>query len=132
MTVGSDHHGDLDALGTESGDAPGPFSFDYGSPFQPEAKLGEELNGGIEVLHHDADVVHTLDCHAVSLASNALVRTCCCRSRQSPEWAAARPSARPLCRPRPAERCLSPPSHGPRATAGSSAGPRSRPRRSPA
>src|SRR5262245_49304197 len=71
MTVGSDHHGDLDTLRTKSGDAPSPFSFDQGSPFQPEAKFGEELNSGIDVLHHDADVVHTIDCHAVSLASNA-------------------------------------------------------------
>ena len=49
MTVGSDHHGDLDPLRAEPGDTPGPFSFDQGSPFQPEAKLGEELDGGIEV-----------------------------------------------------------------------------------
>ena len=30
---------------------------------------GEELNGGIDVFHHDADVVHTLDRHDVSVAS---------------------------------------------------------------
>src|SRR5215510_2184958 len=73
MTVGSDHHGDLDTLRTKSGDAPGPFSFDQGSPFQPEAKFGEELDGGIDVFHHDADVVRTVDCHAVSLTSNARI-----------------------------------------------------------
>src|SRR5437764_11857124 len=40
-------------------------------PSSLEAKFGEELNGGVDVFYHDADVVHTLDCHDVSLASNA-------------------------------------------------------------
>src|SRR5690606_1173828 len=69
MTVGSDHHRDLDALRTKPGDAPSPFSFDQRSPFQPKAKLGEELNGGIDVFHHDADVIHTTNRHAASLTS---------------------------------------------------------------
>src|SRR5437899_2257037 len=34
-----------------------------------EAEFGEELNGGVDVFYHDADVVHTLDRHDVSLAS---------------------------------------------------------------
>jgi hypothetical protein len=34
-------------------------------PLELEAKLGEERNGGIDVFHHDADVVHTLDRHDV-------------------------------------------------------------------
>src|SRR5262245_25216272 len=76
MTVGSDHHGDLDALRTKSGDAPSPFSFDQGSALQAEAKFGEELDGGIDVFHHDSDVVHTTDCHAVALASNGPALSC--------------------------------------------------------
>jgi predicted metalloprotease len=31
VAVGRDHHGDLDALITQSGDASGPFSFNHGS-----------------------------------------------------------------------------------------------------
>jgi hypothetical protein len=40
-----------------------------GAPLELEAKFGEELNGGVDVFYHDADVVHTLDRHDVSLAS---------------------------------------------------------------
>src|SRR3954464_1579518 len=34
------HHGDLDALVTQSSDAPCPLSFDHSSPFELEAELG--------------------------------------------------------------------------------------------
>ena len=71
VTVGGAHHGDLDALAAHSGDAAGPFAFDGHAPFEGQAEFGIELNGRIEVFDHDADVVHTLDCHDVSLASNA-------------------------------------------------------------
>ena len=36
------------------------------APLEVEAKLGEELNGGIDVFYHYADVVHALDGHDVS------------------------------------------------------------------
>ena len=39
-----------------------------GTARDPEAKFGEELDGGIDVFYHDADVVHTPDRHDVSLA----------------------------------------------------------------
>ena len=55
-------------MSAQSRDAIGPVSFDWGAPLEVEAKLGEELNGGIDVFDHDADVVHTLDGHDVSLA----------------------------------------------------------------
>src|SRR6185503_19440479 len=48
VAIGRDHHGDLDALEAQSGDAPGPVSFDRGSPFECEAKLDEKSDGGIE------------------------------------------------------------------------------------
>jgi hypothetical protein len=66
------HHGDLYALAAHSGDAAGPFAFDGHAAFKGKAEFGEELNGGIDVFHYDADVVHTLDCHDVSLASNVI------------------------------------------------------------
>jgi len=70
MAIGGAHHRDLDALAVDSGDAAGPFALDWHAALKDKAKLAEELNGGIEVFHHDADVVHTLDCHDVSSASN--------------------------------------------------------------
>src|SRR5690606_6141481 len=70
MTIGSDHHGDFNALHTKSGDAPSPFTFDHGSPFELEPKFVEELDSGIDIFHHDPDVIHSLDCHVVSLAFN--------------------------------------------------------------
>jgi hypothetical protein len=51
VAVGSDHHGDLDALITQSGDASGPFSFNHGSPLKCQAKLGEKGDGVIEGFH---------------------------------------------------------------------------------
>src|SRR5437867_9454049 len=70
MTVRRTHHGNLDAHVAQSSDAICPVSFDWGAPLELEAKFGEELNGGVDVFYHDADVVHTLDRHDVSLASN--------------------------------------------------------------
>ena len=66
MAVRRAHHRDLDALVAQSGDAPRPLSFDRGSPFELQAELGEERDGGIEGLHHDADVVHPYERHAAS------------------------------------------------------------------
>src|SRR6187397_1606260 len=71
VAVGGAHHGDLDALAAHSGDAASPFVFDGHAAFEGKAEFSEELNGGIDVFHYDADVVHTLNCHDVSLASNA-------------------------------------------------------------
>src|SRR5437667_10165990 len=70
VTVRRTHHGNLDAHVAQSSDAICPVSFDWGAPLELEAKFGEELNGGVDVFNHDADVVHTLDRHDVSLASN--------------------------------------------------------------
>src|SRR5262249_37408027 len=68
VTIRRAHHGNLDAHVPQSSYAIRPVSFDWGAPLEVEAKLGEELNGGIDVFYHDADVVHTLDGHDVSLA----------------------------------------------------------------
>ena len=65
------HHGDLDALVTQSSDAP-DISFDHESPLELEAKLGKERDGGIKRLHHDADVVHPLKRHAAIIALSFL------------------------------------------------------------
>src|SRR5690349_14819375 len=65
MAIRSDHHGDLDVLVPESGDAPGPLAFDRSAPFKPQAEHGEEGDGVIEGLHHDANVVHPLESHVI-------------------------------------------------------------------
>ncbi len=70
MTIWRTHHGDFDAHSIQSSDAICPVSFDWGAPFELETKFGEELNGGIDVLNDDADVVHSLDSHDVSLTLN--------------------------------------------------------------
>src|SRR5579859_1091910 len=58
VAVGSDHHGDFDALIAQPGDASGPFALDGGAAFERQAELGEEGDGVVERLHGDADVVH--------------------------------------------------------------------------
>src|SRR5687767_12205842 len=67
VTVRRTHHGNLDAHVAQSSDAICPVSFDWGAPLELEAEFGEELKGGVDVFYHDADVVHTLDRHDVSL-----------------------------------------------------------------
>jgi hypothetical protein len=59
VAVGSDHHGDLDALITQSSDASGPLSFDYGPPLKRQAKFCEKRDGVIERVYHGADIVHS-------------------------------------------------------------------------
>ena len=58
MAVRRAHHGDLDALVAQAGDAPRPLAFRHGSPFELEAELEEELDHHSEVFHDDADVIH--------------------------------------------------------------------------
>ena len=41
------HHGDLDALAAQSGDAPCPVSFDRGSPLEFEAQLDKKRDSGM-------------------------------------------------------------------------------------
>ena len=59
MAIGSDHHGDLDALIDQSSDASGPFSFNHGAPFKRQSKLGEKGDGVFERFDDDADIVHS-------------------------------------------------------------------------
>ena len=63
VTVRCTHHGDFDAHIAQSSDAICPLPFDRSAPFELETKLGKELDGGIEVFYHDANVIHSLDCH---------------------------------------------------------------------
>src|SRR5205085_1319032 len=58
VAIRCDHHGDLDVLVSQTGDAPGPFAFDRSSPFELQAKLGEKRDGLIEVFDNDANIVH--------------------------------------------------------------------------
>src|SRR5436190_550862 len=74
VAVRGDHHGDLDALGRQPRDAPGPLSLDRGSPFELQAKLGEECDGGIEGFYHDAYVVHPRKSHPSPLIPDRNVR----------------------------------------------------------
>src|SRR5215207_4079671 len=67
VTVRRTHHGNLDAHVAQSSDAICPVSFDWAAPLELEAKFGEELNGGVDVFYHDADVVHAPNRHDVSI-----------------------------------------------------------------
>ena len=72
VAVWRDQHGNLDVLLTQPGDAPGPLSFNRGAAFESQAELDEKWDDGIERFYHDADVVHTLYGHDVSLVPNSL------------------------------------------------------------
>jgi hypothetical protein len=71
VTVRRTHHGNLYAHVAQSSDAICPVTFDWGAPLELEAKVGEELNSGVEVFYHDADVVHSLDRHDASFRASA-------------------------------------------------------------
>jgi hypothetical protein len=70
VAVRGAHHSDLDTLPAHTGDAAGPFSIDRHSAFEGKAEFSEKLNCGIDVLHHNSDVVHTLQFHDVSLVAH--------------------------------------------------------------
>src|SRR5581483_11328362 len=73
VTIRRTHHGNLAAHVAQPGDAVCPLALDRSAALEHEAKFGEEPDGGIDVFDHDADVVHTLDRHAVSLPPNLLL-----------------------------------------------------------
>src|SRR5204862_5021560 len=68
VTVRRAHHGNFDAHVAQSSDAICPVSFDWSAPLELKAEFGKKLDGGIDVFNHDADVIHTLHRHDVSLA----------------------------------------------------------------
>src|SRR3954469_7427925 len=67
VTVRCPHHGNLDTHVAQPSDAICPTSFDRGASLELEAQFSEERDGRIDVLHHDAHVVHALQCHEVPL-----------------------------------------------------------------
>jgi hypothetical protein len=64
VAVWNDQHGDLDALVFQSGDAPGPLSFDHGATFELDAEFGEECNGGD--LTTSSDRAHHAHCRSAA------------------------------------------------------------------
>jgi hypothetical protein len=71
VTVRRAHHGDLHAHSLQSSDPIRPTTPDGGAPLEFEAEFGEEIDGRIDVFHHDADVIQPLDRHLAALASAA-------------------------------------------------------------
>lgn len=65
VAIGRAHHGNFNALATHPRDTAGPFAIDGHSALKAKAQFGEELNGPIEVFHHDTDVVQALEGHGV-------------------------------------------------------------------
>ena len=66
MAIRGVHHGDLDALVAHPGDATGPFAVNTHSAFERQTEFDEELDSGIDVFHHDANVVDAFDRHEIS------------------------------------------------------------------
>ena len=69
VAVGGDHHGDLDMLCAQSGDAPGPFSFDHASPFELQAKLGEKSDDPVAMYLSD---IYTISVNLAGLPGISL------------------------------------------------------------
>src|SRR5262249_9778049 len=85
VTVRRSHHGNLDAHVAQASDAICPGSLDWGAAFELETKFGKELDGGIEVCHHDADVVHALDRHDVFSQRGVRTHSGRTTTRQAPD-----------------------------------------------
>ena len=73
VAIGSDHHGHLDVLVAQSGDASSPLSFDRAPTFELEAELAKEVNRRRKVLDDDSYVVHPFDRHVSNLQTVAPV-----------------------------------------------------------
>ncbi len=63
VAVRGPHHRDVAPDAVESDGAVGPEAFDLGLAFQFHAELGEERDGGVQVVDDDADVIHPLKGH---------------------------------------------------------------------
>src|SRR5689334_15027780 len=61
------HHRNLYALIAQASDAPRPFSFNRGSPFELKAQLAKEINRLAQVLDDDSYVVHPFERHVSNL-----------------------------------------------------------------
>lgn len=73
VAVGRAQHGDLDALITQTGDAPGPLALDHPSTLELQAESTEELDRRTEVFDDDADVVQSW-AHMARLVSQRSTR----------------------------------------------------------
>ena len=67
VAIGCAQHSDFDTLVAHPSNAASLLTFNGHATFKNEAEFNKERDGRIEVFHHDADVVHTLDCHAGTL-----------------------------------------------------------------
>src|ERR1041385_3833964 len=63
MAGGGLQHRDLRANALEPNDTVGPAALDRSLALQLESEFDEELDRGREVVHDDADVLHSLDRH---------------------------------------------------------------------
>ena len=63
MAVRGPHHGDVAPDAVESDGTVRPEALDLRLAFQFHAELGEESDGGIQVVDDDANVVHPLNGH---------------------------------------------------------------------
>jgi len=71
VAVGGPHHRDLAPDAVESDGAVRRQAFDLPPAFQFHAELGEELDGGVQVVDDDSDVVHPLNGHIAQLTTAA-------------------------------------------------------------
>ncbi len=63
LAVRGPHHRDVAPDGVESDGAVRPEAFDLSLVFWLHAELGEECDGGVQVVDDDGDVVHPLNGH---------------------------------------------------------------------
>jgi hypothetical protein len=73
VAVRGPHHRNLAPDAVEPDGAVRPRAFDLALAFQFHAELGEERDGGVQVIDDDADVVHPLNGH-VAQHTNAVSR----------------------------------------------------------
>jgi hypothetical protein len=73
VTVGGAHHCYLNALPPQPSYAASPFVINTHAAFEGKAEFDEELNRAIEVFDHDANVIHSFDCHVVTLGLGPLL-----------------------------------------------------------
>jgi hypothetical protein len=63
VAVRGPHHRDLAPEAVESNGAVRPEAFDLPLAFQFHTELGEECDGGVQVVDDDGDIVHPLNGH---------------------------------------------------------------------
>ena len=86
IAIGGLKHHDVRTDAFEPHDAVHPVAPDRRLSFQLQSKVDEKLGCGRKVIHHNADVIHPLDCHVLDANESGFEATTSVAVKNAPAW----------------------------------------------